>query len=340
MNRKTKYGFEISEVQRMLDSISPVIQIVQMSNAVAAAMPTSYINNQLIDATQPIREAAERWNQMYNSTGITRILESTTRISKMMRTSGIIEANGSIQSLLKIASLQKNIQKPFNGLNLGIDPAIFRTMQGLSVNISEIERAIQNNLNIFRGIDWSSIIEPQDLENFDIEKTLDGVTIDINDSISFQQQIAELVNRFKMKYPVVFYLIIWLVLSPIQSAITDEVLNLIKGTTVPIIQQVKTADYKYVEKNIKIDVNNILNVNIESNDVKDDLLKVFRYVSTDKLIMRQSNRVKSRVIYTLEFGQVVKVIHKDRNWSLVEYENDEDVIRGWVFTRYISKFKR
>lgn len=70
------------------------------------------------------------------------------------------------------------------------------------------------------------------------------------------------------------------------------------------------------------------------------MLKVYGYVSTDSLIMRQSNKVRSRAVHILKFGQVIKVIHKNRNWTLVEYESDEDVIRGWVFTRYISKFKK
>lgn len=53
MSRKIKYGFDISGVQRVLDSISPAIQAAQMSNAVVAAIPTSIINQQLLDATQP-----------------------------------------------------------------------------------------------------------------------------------------------------------------------------------------------------------------------------------------------------------------------------------------------
>ena len=130
------------------------------------------------------------------------------------------------------------------------------------------------------------------------------------------------------------------VCSPIQSAIDDAVLGAIKGTTIPIIEQAKTTDYKVIKKNIKIEVNNTLNINIETKDARDELLKIYGYVSTDSLIMRQSNKVKSRAVHTLKFGQVIKVIYKDRNWTLVEYERDEDVIRGWVFTRYISRFKK
>lgn len=323
-----------------MDSLSSVIQATQMSNAVAVAMPTTVINQQLFDATQPMREAVERWNKIFNFAGMTRMIETSNRISEMMRFSAMIEANSGVANLLKSASWQYNIKNSFEGPGLGIDPAVFKTMQGLSLDISGIEEAIQNNLKIFRGIDWSEIINSEDLEDLDIENVLDGAVIDINEGISFQQQVAEFINKLKSKSPVVFLIFYMLVVSPIQSAIDDAVLSVIRGTTETIIQQVQKTDYKVIEKRIKIEVHNTLNINIESQDAIDDLIKIYGYVSNDKLIMRQSNKVKSRALYTLEFGQVVKIIHKDRNWTLVEYESGEDVIRGWVFTRYISKFKK
>ncbi|NMA74560.1 MAG: SH3 domain-containing protein [Bacteroidales bacterium] len=65
-------------------------------------------------------------------------------------------------------------------------------------------------------------------------------------------------------------------------------------------------------------------------------------IGTEKLKVYKSNKVKSPVVYELEFGQIVKVLHKSRKWTLIEYENDEDevIIQGWVFSRYVKKFKR
>ncbi len=340
MNRIVKYGFGISEVQKMLESMSPVIRMTQISSAIAVAMPTSIINQQLLDATQPMREVAERWNQIFNSSGMIKMIETSNRISEMMRSSAMLEVNSAVESLLRSTSWQVSIKNSFEGLGLGIDPAVFKTLQGLSINISGIEEAIQNNLKIFRGIDWSEIINSEDLEDLDIENALDGVVIDINEGISFQQQVTEFINKLKSKFPVVFLIFYMFVVSPIQSAIDDAVLGAIRGTTKPIIQQAQTTEYKVIEKAIKIEVYNTLSINIESSDVKDEIIKTYGYVSTDKLVMRRSNRVKSRAVHTLEFGQIIKIIHKDRNWTLVEYKNDENVIRGWVFTRYISKFKK
>ena len=341
MSRKINYGFDTSGAQRFFDSMSPLIQATQMSHAVLDAMPTNHINQQLLEATQPMREAVERMNRIFNSSGMVSMLETTNkRISETMSSFKMIENSNAIQNALQSVSLHSSVMNSFKDLNLGIDLNILKTMQGLTINISGVEAAIQNNLRLFKEIDWTEIIEPEDLEEFDIENTLDGVIVDINDGISLQQRVMVFVDKLKSKYPLIFMIFMMFVCSPIQSAIDDAVLGAIKGTTIPIIEQAKTTDYKVIKKNIKIEVNNTLNINIESKDVRDELLKVYGYVSTDSLIMRQSNKVRSRAVHILKFGQVIKVIHKDRNWTLVEYESDEDVIRGWVFTRYISKFKK
>ena len=340
MSSKPIYGFEISGMQRMLETMSPVLKSVQMSNAVVAAMSTSMINQQLFDATQPIREATERWNQMFNSVEMIGLRESLMRISELMGSSSVIEATNNLQRVLKSASLQMNLSSTTQQLNLGFDPRMFETIQSLSIDTSAIANAIQNNLKILKGVDWSSIIDDEDFEDFNIENSLDGAVIDLNDGVSFQEQIAEFINRFKTKNPVLVILIVMFVFSPVQAAINDAMRDLVKGVTTPIVEQAQTNDYKVIEKNMKTEVNNTLIINVESKDVRDEFVKIYGYVSTEKLVIRQTNKIKSRALHTLEFGQVVRIIHKDRNWTLIEYESDEVAVQGWVFTRYITKFKK
>jgi len=340
MSSKSIYGFEISGMQRILESMSPVLKSVQISNAVVAAMPTSIITQQLFDAAQPLREATERWNQIFNPVEMIGLRESLMRTSELMGSSSVIEATNNLQRVLKSASLQMNLGSSVRQYNFSIDPVVINQIQGISIDLTAMEKAIQNNLRIFKGIDWSSIITPEDLEELDLENTLDGSVININDGISFQQKIVDFVNQIKTKYPIMYFIFVFLVLPPIQDGVIAGATQLINGVTTPIIEQAQTTDYKVIEKNIKIEVNATLNINVESKDVRDELLKIYGYVSTDKLIMRQTNKVKSKALHTLEFGQVVRIIHKDRNWTLVEYESEGDSIQGWVFTRYISKFKK
>lgn len=340
MSSKSIDEFEISGMQSLLESISPGLKSVQISNAMIAAVPRSITNRQLFDTIQPIREAAEGWNQISDTVELIGLIESLMRTSEITGLYKMIDRSNNLQRVLKSTPLQISLSSTTQQLNLRFDSRIFETMQRLSIDTSAIEKAIQNNLKILRGVDWSSIIDAEDFEDFNVESSLDGALIDFNDGVSIQQQVTEFINRFKTRYPVLAILIFVFIFNPLLSEISDVMLDLFKGVTTQIVEQAQSKDYKVIEKNIKIEVNNTLIINVESKGLRDEFMKIYAYVSTDKLIMRQSNKVKSRALHSLEFGQVVRIIHKDRNWTLVEYEDDDNIIQGWVFTRYISKFKK
>lgn len=330
---------EFLGTQRMLESMSHALQAAQISSTLAASIPTNLINQQITYMAHPMRETIERWNQIFNSAGMIDLTRAASRLSELLKTPAIIEANQTIKDTLHQSFMQMSFNNTIKQLNIGIDPQIFEMVRGLAIDTSALGLVIQNNLKLFKEYDWSAIIDAEDLAELEIENALDGAVIDINDGISFQQQVAEFINKLKSKYPLLLIIFYMLILSPIQSAIDDAVLGVIKGTTATIAEQPAT-NHKVIEKNIRIEVNKTLNIKIESIDARTEILKTYAYVSTDYLVIRQSNNVKSRALWTLEFGQVVRIIHKDRKWTLVEYETEEDVIRGWVFTRYISKFNR
>jgi NADPH-dependent 7-cyano-7-deazaguanine reductase QueF len=43
----------------------------------------------------------------------------------------------------------------------------------------------------------------------------------------------------------------------------------------------------------------------------------------------------------MRFGQVVTVISVKPDWTEISYEyGDGQIVTGWVFTRYLAKFRR
>jgi len=72
-----------------------------------------------------------------------------------------------------------------------------------------------------------------------------------------------------------------------------------------------------------------------------ETLAAFRYVSADILNVRQINKNNSKLIGYLYFAQVVVVLEKQKNWTRVKWvdETGENSIEGWVFSRYLKKFK-
>jgi hypothetical protein len=87
------------------------------------------------------------------------------------------------------------------------------------------------------------------------------------------------------------------------------------------------------EKNIKREVRKI--------QVDNYFLNNYRFVTNKSLDVWSSNSTKSKKMARLYFGQLVRVVRKKKNWALIEYQdkNGEVIITGWVFTRYVKKFK-
>jgi len=67
----------------------------------------------------------------------------------------------------------------------------------------------------------------------------------------------------------------------------------------------------------------------------------FVSISNGTLNVREGNSTKSAVIDSLKNGTIVKVIKKSRSWTEVEYEDYDtgEVYTGWIFSRYIHKFR-
>lgn len=80
---------------------------------------------------------------------------------------------------------------------------------------------------------------------------------------------------------------------------------------------------------------------VKQSQVPYKILNNRRFVIKDQLYVRQTNKVNSRLIGELKFGEVVTVIEKKRNWTLVEYIDEEQgiFIKGWTHTRYLERFK-
>jgi len=72
-----------------------------------------------------------------------------------------------------------------------------------------------------------------------------------------------------------------------------------------------------------------------------ELLADFRFVSNKILIVRQHPRTKSPELGRLEFGMVVQLVRKEKDFALVVWRDKAlDVeIQGWVFARHLRKFQ-
>jgi hypothetical protein len=70
-------------------------------------------------------------------------------------------------------------------------------------------------------------------------------------------------------------------------------------------------------------------------------LRDCRFVTVPTLHLRGTPNSRAKSVDTLQFGQVVTVISTKADWTEISYEyGDGELVRGWVFTRYLAKFRR
>ncbi len=204
-----------------------------------------------------------------------------------------------------------------------------------------IEHILKNNYwEEMKEVEINKIIELAEeygldsYENIDINP--DG-TITSNHEVITVDEVREVVNNCidnKMNE--------WIKIINSKDGILKQVLIKVIITIIIILATPKIEglrdnylynDKNYISKNIK--------KTVKSMNLNDDFYKEYRFVEADCLNVRSAGSKRSAVVGKLYYGEIVKIVRKNRNWALVEYksQNEDIVIKGWVFTRYLKGFK-
>lgn len=330
-----------NSMSSVIKNMAMLQESTQRATRIIPQFQSLYVGNIFDVAQSPLIEAFEQMNRIHEPlrASLTKFNSINVQAAEIFR-NNFNTYNESLRGLEDFLTINKNFLSAFhNKAKNFIDLNATFAIGDIALHTKGIEFSIRENVQLLKNIDFSSIVDSND--EFDIESTLDEVVIYLDSNISIQQKISNILEKFKSANPIIVLLIYFFILSPLQSAYDDAVLNLITSNTKTTITEFNTSATKVVEKNIKVEVNNILNVNVDSDEEKNQILNKYRYVNTNELIIRKNKSVNSKPLYTLEFGQVVKLLYKNKNWTLIEYTDDENnIIQGWVFTRYISRFKK
>jgi len=206
---------------------------------------------------------------------------------------------------------------------------IIKELQELNVNAGVDEFGIEPVINPNGTLSFSNdTIEFKVLHDA-VEKVITNAVKDANYNVV--QAIERLISEVKeLKEPLLEKVLI--------QFIFPIVLCLIFSFVNPI------ADF-YVKSSLSNDEKKVVSKVI--NDVALDsvtskiMLSQFRYVTADILRVRNGKRTNSQLIGYLYFGNVVEIVEKKKNWTRVKWVDDtgKTSLEGWVFTRYLKKFK-
>lgn len=243
------------------------------------------------------------------------------------------------KAVQSFASKQSTINKIFT--NNITSSAIDKAMQKFASQQSIIENAIQK----FSGVSHILINEPICISAM-AEVIAD---IDNNEFISIDKQaeIIEKINEssnelgnakdsqsfiqiFKKLPPILQVFLFSFLLHIVLPQVNSISANLLT----PVVENFLNGNENSNRENIK----EIKQLPLRLNEIKTDDL---RFITGNNVHLRESPSTKSAILDEMRFGQVITILSKERNWIeiIYEYENSE-ILHGWVYTRYTTKFSR
>lgn len=113
-------------------------------------------------------------------------------------------------------------------------------------------------------------------------------------------------------------------------------LSIVANLTTPIYEEwwkeYSGSDHRVAKKEIIREANEAY---------RPEELNGYRFVYATILHVRSSGSINSEIIDELYLGKTVKIIEKVKRWSHIEYQDSDsgELKQGWVFSRYLEKFR-
>ncbi len=322
------------------DSIQRMSEMMNSTRTIQAALASVRVDDSVqrmmksMDFTSSIQKAISSIS--YNDS-LQKMMESMNHTKTIQAALASVRVDDSLQRMMKSMDFTNSIQKAISSLNY--TDSIQKMMESVNYtktlnNISKFHDISRQMQGIGAFLAKPNILE-QIIESNHSWKDLDPDHLAIEQE-EFTQSIAPLTNAvneneflsFFMKIPPVIQAVIIFIFL---QFFLPQVNNVISQVLNPYIQEIiATSDKtsKEIVKEIKQVPASSFGVDVSS----------LRFITGTNVRLRQKNSTNSQVIDELEIGQIVEVVSKKKNWIQVKITYEEEVLIGWVFTRYTAKF--
>ena len=249
-----------------------------------------------------------------SNSAIAKAMNTTNRLQEVMNSSGAFaKAINSAERLQKMVGLNSAITESILMSSAFNQSLITLVMpENFTSAISLIEQELVRQ-------DYEALISEDDASEEIIIVSLDSIS-ENNNFESFETLFSRIPFSVKI-------ILIFMIMQIILPLINNISANLMTPYVDEVISEISDRDKVGVLK--KIDLKEI-----------DVPLKSLRFISGNNIRLRSEPTIKSEVVDMFRLGQVVVFLGKHKNWTnvMIQYENKE-VISGWVFTRYVKKFR-
>ena len=257
--------------------------------------------------------------------------------------SGLKQTIESINSItLPVVDLSKQIQS-MNLSKYNLDKLIPDTRYVFGTIIASIDNMSSFDISIL-----TEKLNEMKFEEIDVDN--DG-TVNFRNELYSREEVQEIVNKAINDSGLLFQQEsenIDTLISEIQrnrQPLYQQILiNLLCGVILflatPILQSVQESVSSIMIEN-KTKIVKLIKSEYQSLKLQVSEKNRYRLVKTESMVVRITNKKNSQSVGEVYFGTVVKVLYKNKNWSLIEYENEnEQIVTGWVYTRYLEKLNK
>ena len=322
------------------ESIKGIATMAQQTNAMREAIRLSVpvgLNDMLKESVKAIAITAQQIDAMKEAIG----LSASAGFNDMLRESIKGIAIMAQQTNEMREAIRLSVPVGFNDMLKESIKAIAMTAQlGITLkDLKELEKRLKEvEVNSIKINTDSSI--SYNNEKIILDDTVNEINSFIDENISWEEKISKILASIKSKNPIIIFLIVTFLIAPFYEYYLDCTKGLINTKIETVKADAKAEnDKSKIIKDIKKEVAKGVELNCNQDKNIKSALNEYRFVTIDCLNVRVNTSTKSKIIYNLKFGQTIRVLNKDKNWTLIEYTDDENVyVKGWVYTRYISRF--
>lgn len=186
-------------------------------------------------------------------------------------------------------------------------------------------------VDLMKAMKTASVDVSTSVDVEDIRLSIQAFEVEVQAIESRQEdnfnQLVELIEN--QKNPLVVQILMIFLFPFILNLLSNLTYDRLIGIISPTKEEAKKVSIKSTTNTIKTIV------------PYKKLRQNIRIVSANVLNVREGKSTKKQIIGYLFFGNIVEIVDKQRNWSLIrKYDPEsETYIQGWVFTRYLKRVR-
>lgn len=195
--------------------------------------------------------------------------------------------------------------------------------------IQEARKSLERLLPTFRDIDFKDF-EPSEEDEQETNQAAESIARAVAGDESIQKAFERIVIAIQAEKRPAVQLRLWLIFCKVIDWSVAGAIGVYMAHIAPVVLgESPQAAKKEIQAIARVAVGSA------------EILAEYRYVSAKVLIVRQNPKARSPWVGRLPFGRAVKLLKKEKDFALVLWTDQDSgsVIQGWVFSRYLSKFK-